>query len=67
MKEHRTAVFMVLSSLALLSLTALLCTDLRFFSRYDWMVFWTAYVGVAVSSIVLGVTLFRRRRRMVAS
>lgn len=66
MKRNRTVVFMVLSWLAFVCLMALLCTDLRFFSRIDWIVFWTAYIGVAVSSIALGVTHFRTRRGMVA-
>lgn len=65
MKRNQTAVYMALSSLAFICLTALLCTDLRFFSRIDWTVFWMAYVGVAVSSIVLCAVLFRKRRRMV--
>ena len=65
MKRNQIGVLMVLSSLAFLALTALLCTDLRFFSRIDWTVFWMAYVGVAVASIVLCAALFRTRRKMV--
>lgn len=67
MKRNRMKVNFVLSALAFLCLTALFCTDLRFFSNVDWAVFWTAYVGVAVSSVAFGTALFRTRLNMVAS